>query len=227
MNDDDLIQLSGLQHVMFCPRQFALIHVEQVWQENRLTAQGRVIHDNAHDPFFSEKRSDVITTRSVPVVSNTLGLSGECDVVEWRRDESGVMLEKYDGLWAPTPIEYKRGKPKKGAFDEVQLCAQALCLEEMLNVAITKGYFYYWEIRSRMEVLFSEALREQVREAAKTAHGIIESEALPAPDRPKSQCRNCSLLDECIPESKTKKNVAAYIQAQMKEMTAVQEAAGI
>ena len=217
-SDDDLIPLSRLQHVMFCPRQFALIHVEQVWQENRLTSQGRVIHDNAHDPFFSEKRGDTITTRSVPVVSYKLGVSGECDVVEWQRSESGVTLEKYDGLWMPTPVEYKRGKPKKGAFDEVHLCAQAMCIEEMLNVIIPKGFLYYWEIRSRVEVIFGEELRGQVCEAAKTAQRVIKEETLPPPDRPKSQCRNCSLLDECMPGSKTKKSAAVYIRNQVEEM---------
>ena len=218
MNDDDLIPLSRLQHVMFCQRQFALIHVEQVWQENRLTAQGRVIHDNAHDPFFTEKRGDIITTRTVPVVSYTLGISGECDVVEWRRGESGVKLAKHEGLWMPTPIEYKRGKPKKGSFDEVQLCAQALCLEEMLDVSIYKGYLYYWEIRSRVEVILDEELRTKTREAARIAHTIAEDCVLPSPDRPKSQCKNCSLLDECIPGSKTKKSAAAFIQTQVEEM---------
>ena len=218
MNEDDLIQLSALQHVMFCPRQFALIHLDQVWQENVLTAQGRVIHDNAHDPFFSEKRGDLITTRAVPVVSHSLGVSGECDVVEWQSGEEGVELDRHDGLWQPTPVEYKRGKPKKKAFDEVQLCAQAICLEEMLDVIIPHGYLYYWEIRSRIKVMLSKELRMQVYEAAKTAHSIIESKMLPAPDRLKSQCGNCSLVNECMPSSKKRKSVASYIQTQVEEI---------
>lgn len=221
MKDDDLILLSGLQHVRFCPRQFALIHVEQVWRENRLTAQGRVIHENAHDPFFTEKRGDLITTRSVPVVSYALGISGEADVVEWRRGEQGVALKGRDGLWAPTPVEYKRGKPKKGAEDRVQLCAQAMCLEEMLDVEVPRGYLYYWEIRSRVEVALGEDLRQQVRDAAAEAHRIVEGGVLPPPDRPKTQCRNCSLVDECLPGSKGRKSAAAYIQGQMKEQIGV------
>jgi len=218
MNDDELIQLSGLQHVMFCPRQFALIHMEQVWHENRLTAQGRVLHDNAHDPFFTEKRKDLLITRAVPVVSYTLGVSGECDVVEWRNSDSGISIDGRTGLWQPTPIEYKRGKPKKGTFDEVQLCAQAICLEEMLGVHIVKGFLYYEEIRSRTEVFFDGVLRGKVTEAAEAAHRILESGILPAPDRPKTQCRNCSLIDECMPTAKAKKSAKEYIRTRTKEM---------
>jgi len=225
MDDDELIQLSGLRQVMFCPRRFALIHLEQVWRENRLTAEGRVMHDNAHDPFFTEKRKELLITRAAPVVSYTLGVSGECDVVEWRKSNSGVSLEGREGFWEPTPIEYKHGKPKKEAFDEVQLCAQGICLEEMLSIHIDKGYLYYEEIRSRIEVVFNEMLRGMVTEAAKKAYRILESGILPAPDRPKTQCRNCSLVDECMPAAKTKKSARAYIHACVEEIASEQDIA--
>jgi CRISPR-associated exonuclease Cas4 len=215
--DEDLIMLSGLQHVRFCPRQFALIHVEQVWRENRLTAEGCVIHENAHDPYFTEKRGNLIITRSVPVLSYQLGLSGEADVIEWRHGDTGAKLKGREGLWAPSPIEYKRGKPKKDLEDEIQLCAQAMCIEEMLGVSIPKGYLYYWEIRSRTEVALTEELRQQVREAAEEAHRILQTNTLPPPDRPKKQCKNCSLADECLPGSKGKKSAEAYLRGQLQE----------
>jgi len=223
--NDELIQLSGLRHVLFCPRRFALIHMEQVWRENRLTAEGRVVHDNAHDPFFTEKRKELLITRAVPVVSYVLGISGECDVVEWRNGDSGVSIDGRIGFWQPTPIEYKRGKPMKEAFDEVQLCAQAICLEEMLCVHIDKGYLYYEEIRSRIEIVFDEILREKVTEAAKEAYLILESGILPAPNRPKTKCRNCSLFDECMPAAKTNKSAKAYIRSHMDEISPVEEMA--
>jgi CRISPR-associated exonuclease Cas4 len=216
-DDENLIPLSALQHIVFCPRQFALIHVEQVWRENVLTAQGRIIHDKAHDPFFTEKRGDLITTRAVPLVSHELGITGEADVVEWRCGDTGVPLKGRDRLWSPMPVEYKRGKPKKGAHDEVQLCAQVMCLEEMLGVNIEKGALYYWEIRSRVEIVMDDPLRGQVKSAAVKAHEIIASGTLPPPDRPKSRCQRCSLVNECMPASKSRKSASTFVQTQLKE----------
>jgi CRISPR-associated exonuclease Cas4 len=217
MTDEDLIPLSGLQHVQFCPRQFALIHLEGVWRENVLTAQGRILHENAHDPFFTEKRGDTIISRSVPVVSHTLGVSGEADVVEFRRGDTGKALAGRDGLWQPVPIEYKRGKKKAGLEDEIQLCAQGMCIEEMLRVDVPFGYLFYWETRTRTEVLFSETLREETVHTAERAHRILRDGGLPGPDRPKTQCKRCSLLDECLPSAKAKKSARAFVRAQLKE----------
>jgi CRISPR-associated exonuclease Cas4 len=215
-NDEELLPLSGLQHVQFCPRQFALIHLEGAWRENYLTAQGRILHENAHDPFFTEKRGDIIITRSAPVVSHDLGISGEADVVEFHRDEAGVELLGKKGRWRPTPIEYKRGKKKPGIEDEVQLCAQAMCLEEMMKVKVRKGYLFYWETRTRSKVEFTDELRTSVVSAAGKAHRIIEEGKLPDPDRPLKRCKRCSLIDECLPESKEKKKASSYLQKQMK-----------
>jgi CRISPR-associated exonuclease Cas4 len=215
-SDEELIPLSGLQHVQFCPRQFALIHLEGAWRENSLTAQGRVLHENAHDPFFTEKRGDIIITRSVPVVSHGLCVAGEVDVVEFHRDETGVELPGKKGRWRPVPVEYKRGKKKSGLEDEIQLCAQAMCLEEMMEVEVRQGYLFYWETRTRSEVELTEALREAVANAAGRAHRIIEAGRLPDPDRPLKQCKRCSLIDVCLPESKAKKKASSYLKRQLK-----------
>jgi CRISPR-associated exonuclease Cas4 len=215
-SDEELIPLSGLQHVQFCPRQFALIHLEGVWNENLLTAQGRVLHENAHDPFFTEKRGDTIITRSVPVVSHGLGVSGDADVVEFHRDEIGVELPGKKGRWRPVPIEYKRGKKKSGPEDEIQLCAQAMCLEEMMGVDVRQGYLFYWETRTRVKIELTNELRVSVTNAADRAHRIIKEGKLPIPDRPLKQCKRCSLIDVCLPESKEKKEASSYLKKQMK-----------
>jgi CRISPR-associated exonuclease Cas4 len=167
---DDLLPLSGIQHFLFCRRQWALIHIERQWQENALTAEGRIMHKRADDPFFTETRNGVITARSVPVASYRLGLSGVCDVVEFTASPDGVKLPNREGLstgplrlYLPAPVEYKRGKEKHDHSDETQLCAQALCLEEMLSVSIPKGYLYYGEIRHRVEIELTTELQILVK----------------------------------------------------------------
>ena len=131
--EEDYIQLSGLQHFVFCRRQWALIHIEQQWAENYWTVDGDILHEKAHDPEKRERRGDLLITRGMPIHSPTLGVSGQCDVVEFRRDDYGAALRGEEGLWVPFPVEYKRGKPKEHQADELQLCAQAMCLEEMLS----------------------------------------------------------------------------------------------
>jgi CRISPR-associated exonuclease Cas4 len=215
-SDEELLPLSGLQHVQFCTRQFALIHLDGAWHENYLTAHGRILHENAHDPFFTEKRRDIIITRSVPVISHGLGVAGEVDVVEFHRAETGIELLNKKGRWRPVPIEYKRGKKKSGIEDEVQLCAQAMCLEEMMGIEVQQGYLFYWETRTRLKVEFSNELRESVVSAAGRAHRIIAEGKLPNPDRPLKRCRRCSLIDECLPESKDRKKASSYLQRQIK-----------
>ena len=130
--DEDFLQLSGLQHFKFCRRQWALIHVEKQWTENYRTTDGAIMHENAHDGSFTESRGDLVITRDMRVFSRTLGVSGACDVLEFRRGETGIPLKGREGLWQPYPVEYKCGKPKEGTEDTLQLCGQAMCLEEML-----------------------------------------------------------------------------------------------
>ena len=183
--EDDCLAISGLQHLAFCPRQWGLIHIEQVWQENRLTAEGRLLHERADLPGHS-RREEVRTVRGMWLRSDRLALTGRADVVEFRPE--------------PYPVEYKRGKRKPNDCDAVQLCAQALCLEEMLAVEIPRGAFFYGEPRRRLEVSFTAELRERTESLAATMHGLFRSGITPAA-QPGPHCRSCSLVDVCLPAS--------------------------
>ena len=212
---DDLLPLSGIQHFLFCRRQWALIHVEQQWKENALTTEGRILHKRADDPFFSETRNGVITARSVPVASYRLGLSGICDVVEFTASPTGVKLPNREGLYLPKPIEYKRGKEKHDHSDETQLCAQALCLEEMLSTSIPHGYLYYSETRHRAEVEFTDELRTLVQDMSAEMHNYFRRGYTPKVKTHKG-CRSCSLADICLPVLQEKVIAASkYIKQQI------------
>ena len=154
--EEEYLQLSGIQHFVFCRRQWALIHIEQQWAENLRTTEGALLHERAHDEQLRERRGDTIITRSLRVYSLTLGLTGQCDVVEFHRDERGVPLHGYEGTWLPFPVEYKRGRAKQDGCDELQLCAQAMCLEEMLVCEIPSGALFYGETRRRFPVSFTQ-----------------------------------------------------------------------
>jgi len=200
---DELLPLSGIQHFVFCRRQWALIHVEQQWKENALTAEGRIMHKRADDPFFTETRNGVITARSVPIASYRLGLSGVCDVVEFTTSPDGVKLPNRDGLYLAAPVEYKRGKPKREHVDEAQLCAQAMCLEEMLSVTIPRGYLFYGETRHREEVELTAELRTLVQEMSAEMHNYFSRGYTPKVKTSKA-CRSCSLADICLPKLQEK-----------------------
>lgn len=215
---EDLLPLSGIQHFLFCRRQWALIHVERQWQENALTAEGRILHSRVDDPFFTEKRKGVIVARSVPVASLSLGLHGVCDVVEFTESAEGVHLPGHKGSFLPAPVEYKRGKQKQEASDEAQLCAQALCLEEMLAVSIPVGYLYYGQTRRRVSVELTTTLREQVRKAAHEMQGYFQRGYTPKV-KPFKGCRSCSLADLCLPHLQSEATPAsAYIQQQIEKV---------
>jgi CRISPR-associated exonuclease Cas4 len=192
--------ISALQHLAFCERQCALIHVEQLWAENRLTVLGELLHEKVHSGS-GESRKDIRVARSLRLVSYRLGLVGQFDVVEFRKchqDEEGVMLPRVTGRWRPFPVEYKKGKPKADSIDEVQLCAQAICLEEQLNTYISEGALFYGEKRRRQPVIFEEQLREKTRSLAVRLHHMIDSGETPVPVFGK-KCRSCSLVDMCNP----------------------------
>lgn len=202
-NPDDLIQLSALQHYTFCPRQCALIHVEQAWSENRLTAEGRIMHEHVHEEG-NESRGDVRIERGASLRSLRLGLIGKADVIEYHRQG--------DGSWQAFPVEYKRGKPKPDHSDKVQLCAQALCLEEMLNTVIPAGALFYGKTRRRLDVAFDDALRLETQNIAKLTHELIESGQTPRPVYSK-RCESCSLTGQCLPKTVQKKrSVENYIK---------------
>jgi CRISPR-associated exonuclease Cas4 len=191
------LPLSGLQHLAFCPRQWALIHLEQAWAENRLTAEGRLLHERADLPG-QVRRRDLRTVRGLALESRRLRLTGRADVVEFRPE--------------PFPVEYKRGKRKPTDCDLVQLCAQALCLEEMLACAVPRGAIFYGEPRRRIDVDFTPELRARTETLAATMHGLYDARITP-PAQPSRHCRSCSLVDVCLPESTATTAVAARWQA--------------
>jgi CRISPR-associated exonuclease Cas4 len=196
-SEDDLLPISGLQHLLFCERQWGLIHLEQIWDENRLTAEGRVLHERAHTGG-SENRPRVRTSRGLRLHSFALGLIGQTDVVEFHRSPEGVVLPEAEGFWRPFPIEYKRGRVKRGSCDEVQLCAQALCLEEMFGAKIREGALYYGEPRRRHPVAFDPALRQRTEDLAGRMHELYRLAVTPvAKHEPK--CESCSLIGRCMP----------------------------
>ena len=201
--EDDLIPLSALQHLMFCRRQCALIHVEQLWDENLFTAEGRVMHERVHEAD-RESRGDVHIERGVPLRSLRVGLIGKADVVEFHRVEGDK--------WLPLPVEYKRGKPKVDESDKVQLCAQALCLEEMLNVEIPGGAMFYGKTRRRLDVSFDGELRRETERAAREAHELLASGRTPEPAYTK-KCERCSLVNQCLPKVIQKRpSVKRYLE---------------
>ncbi|NWG03435.1 MAG: CRISPR-associated protein Cas4 [Syntrophaceae bacterium] len=189
--EEDFIQLSALQHFAFCPRQCALIHIEQVWDENRMTAEGRIMHEKVHEQD-RESRGNVRIEYGVPLRSLRLGLVGKADVVEFHR------LDKK--TWQPFPVEYKRGKPKLDNCDIIQLCAQAICLEEMLSVPVINGAIFYGRTRRRFDVSFDDHLRIETEEMAQKTHQLIASGKTPPPTYEK-RCENCSLIIECMPKT--------------------------
>ena len=192
--EDDLLPLSGLQHLLFCERQCALIHVEQVWAENVLTAEGRIMHERVHEAN-KESRDDVRIEFGMPLRSLLLGLIAKADVVEFHRDGKHP-----DDIWRPFPVEYKHGKPKKDNYDKVQLCGQAMCLEEMLDVEIQAGALFYGRTRRRQDVVFDNALRRETEDAAKRFHELVESGVTPKAIYMK-KCDNCSMYDLCMPKT--------------------------
>lgn len=214
--EEDYLQLSGLQHFCFCRRQWALIHIESQWAENFRTTDGALMHENAHNQEFSESRGDLLVIRGLGVHSSRLGVSGQCDVVEFRRDPDGVSLRGRTGLWQPYPVEYKRGRAKEGPSDELQLCAQAMCLEEMLCCEVPKGALYYGEIRRRTEVEFTDELRRQVQDSLEEMHGLYRRSCTPKV-KPTKACNACSLKDLCLPKLMRSKKVSDYLTAAMEE----------
>jgi CRISPR-associated exonuclease Cas4 len=199
--EDDLLLLSGIQHIAFCERQWALIHIEKQWQENVLTIEGAHLHEKVDDPYLKEKRHDVITARAVTLASYRLGLIGIADVIEFEKSESAensIKIPKRSGFWRPRVVEYKRGKPKHTDCDSVQLCAQTLCLEEMHAVRIDEGAIFYNQTKHRQNIVFDDALRHAVARYAKRMHALYTQGITPgAVLRP--ACKSCSLYELCMP----------------------------
>lgn len=209
-SEEDYLPLNGIQHFAFCRRQWALIQIENQWAENERTVDGSLLHEAAHDPEREESRGDLLIQRSVSVYSAALGISGQCDVLEYHAGPEGIPLPDRRGLWQPYPIEYKRGSPKEGPADALQLCAQAMCLESMLCCEIPEGALYYGQTRRRERILFSPQLRAQVQDLLSQMHELYRRGHTPK-SKPSKSCNACSLRELCLPRLLKAKSVSAYL----------------
>ena len=214
--ESEYLQISGLQHFRFCRRQWALIHIEHLWAENLRTVEGEILHERAHDAGLREKRGELLITRDMRVASARLGISGACDVLEFHRSEDGIPLPGQEGLWQPFPVEYKRGSPKEHTADALQLCAQAMCLEEMLCCDVPQGALYYGEIRRRQQVDLSEELRREVTDCLTEMHELFGRGRTPKV-KPQKSCNACSLKELCLPKLMRAKSVKSYIEGRLEE----------
>lgn len=214
--EDEYLMLSGIQHFKFCRRQWALIHVEQQWEENVHTVIGELMHKKVHDPYLKEKRKDTIAVRALPISSRRLGVSGECDMVEFHKCEDGISLFGHRGLYSVYPIEYKKGKPKISEEDQLQLTAQAMCLEEMFSTEIPEGALFYGETRRRETVIFSEELRTEVVNMFQEMHQYYNRGYTPKVKKSKA-CNSCSLKEICLPKLEKTESVSDYIAKSLKE----------
>jgi CRISPR-associated exonuclease Cas4 len=201
--EDDFIQLSALQHYVFCPRQCALIHVEDVWHGNVFTVRGDILHEKVDTDTY-ETRGTLKTVRGLRIHSTRLGIVGRADVVEFRKSTNA------DGSPDVMPVEFKAGQPKDDLSDKVQLCAQALCLEEMMNTQVKRGAFFYGKIRRRVQVEIDDGLRKQTEEIIAAVHEIVSQKKVPAA-RYEKKCRNCSLADICMPKAMNEKKLKEYM----------------
>jgi CRISPR-associated exonuclease Cas4 len=208
--EQDLLMISGIQHFSFCRRQWALIHIENQWQENLRTTEGNIIHERCHDEMLTEKRNELLVSRGMRVFSHTIGIVGQCDVVEFTKAEEGVILAGREGYWHVCPIEYKRGKQKNINADRLQLCCQALCLEEMLLCEIGKGFLYYNESRRREEIVFTKELRDETKRMLLEMHEYYKRGYTPK-SKPKKGCKSCSLVEVCIPKLIKHTSVNSYL----------------
>lgn len=216
-NEESYLQLAGLQHFVFCRRQWALIHLEQQWQENLRTIEGNILHEKAHDRDSEELRGDRLIVRGMAIHSRTLGISGACDVVEFQQTPTGVPLHGREGIWKPYPVEYKRGTSKIHDADRLQLCAQAMCLEEMLCCTVESGALFYGETRRREQVIFAEELREQVRTYLTEMHALYQRGYTPKV-KPSKSCNACSLRELCLPKLCRRKSAKEYLRARVEEL---------
>lgn len=208
--EDDYLAISGIQHFAFCRRQWALIHIEDQWADNILTFEGELLHERAHDGAIREKRGTILIVRGLKVSSRTHGMNGVCDIVEFHEDPQGVFLPREGKKYLPVPVEYKRGRAKPTNMDELQLAAQALCLEEMLCCHIGHGFIFYGEPKKREKVEITEELRAGVKNALLEMHDLFKKQQTPKV-KPRKGCTSCSLADKCLPVLCKPKTVASYM----------------
>ncbi|WP_053217379.1 CRISPR-associated protein Cas4 [Virgibacillus senegalensis] len=208
--EDEYLLLSGIQHFVFCKRQWALIHIEQEWKENVLTVEGNYLHEKADNPFIREKRGETIYVRALPVHSRELGISGVCDMVEFIQDKDGIPLDQEENLYRAKPIEYKRGKPKKHDADILQLVAQVICLEEMLATTIHEAALFYNETKRRENFMINEDMKRRVVKMVQEMHHYYHRRYTPRVKTGK-HCLRCSLHNLCLPKLLEREKVSTYM----------------
>jgi CRISPR-associated exonuclease Cas4 len=215
--EEDFLLLSGIQHFVFCKRQWALIHIEQQWQENLRTVEGNILHEKTHDNSIKEKRGDLIVSRGMSVFSRSLGITGTCDVVELHSTPDGVNIYGREGTYKPVPVEYKRGKPKEDESDILQLCAQAICLEEMLLCEIPEAFLFYGEIKRRIKINLDDGVRNRVKNIVKEMHELYDKRYTPKV-KPTKACKACSLAEICMPKLCKNPSANYYIKKNLSEV---------
>ena len=208
--------LSGIQHFMYCRRQWALIHIEKLWEENVHTVIGELMHKKAHDPNITQSSKDVIVSRAMPIMSRQLGISGECDVVEFHRSDDGINLHGHRGTYSVYPVEYKKGKSKISDEDRLQLTTQVLCLEEMFSTVIDEGSIYYGETRRRERVPITRELRQLAISMLEEMHNYYNRGYTPKAKKDK-RCSNCSLQNVCMPNMDKATSVSTYMSRVFEE----------
>lgn len=214
---EDFLPMSGIQHFCFCRRQWALIQLEEQWAENQRTAEGRLEHTRCHDTTQTERRGSLLITRGMKVVSHRLRLSGDCDVVEFRASPDGVPLQNTEGRWQPMPVEYKHGHTKENDADRLQLCAQAMALEEMLACEIPEAALFYEETRRRELVPLTAELRQKTQAMADEMHQYFVRGYTPKV-RPGTFCNACSLKELCLPVLYKRADPKAYLRLHLDEV---------
>ena len=215
--EEEFLQISGIQHFCYCRRQWALGYIEQTWEDNSLTVGGNILHSYVHDTANKKNFKDIYCVYGLNVYSFILGVSGQCDVIEFRRDENGISIFGKEGKYIPFIVEYKHGQPKKNDIDKVQLCCYAMCLEEMLCCSVKFGAIYYGKTRHREQVEFTEELREKVRKSLLEMHDMFKRGYTPIVKKHRG-CKNCSLYDKCFCEIFSKEPVNVYIKERLEEL---------
>ncbi len=210
-DDSDFLMLSGLKHFQFCRRRWALVHIEQLWEENALTLEGHYMHERVHDDSFTEARGSVLLSRGMPVRSQTLRITGVCDMVELYKDETGVPIQGRSGRWRLYPVEYKLGQPDTQGADALQLCAQAMCLEEMFVTEIPEGALYYGKTKHRQRVPLTAELRQKVTDSTAEMHRLMAKGYTPKAKMGKA-CKSCSLVEICQPKLGKQVSASEYIR---------------
>jgi len=215
-DETEYLMISGLRHFAFCRRRWALVHIEQLWQENVLTQDGHYMHERVHDQSFTEKRGRLIMSRGMAVKSHLLGITGVCDMVELEESPEGTPIIGRPGTYRIYPVEYKLGRPESSGADFWQLCAQAMCLEEMLCTDIPEAAVYYGGLRRREKVLLDNALRDAVKSALTEMHQLMQRRYTPKV-KPRKVCVSCSMQELCQPELMKKTSVADYVRQKLAE----------